>query len=67
MSKEELKQYVPDTPEEWQKIGNYINHLGTSMSAILLLSDNKWWALASMLLTWLGGSIADYFQTSVKK
>jgi hypothetical protein len=67
MSKEELKQYVPDTPKEWQKIGSYINHLGNSMSAVLILSDNKWWAIASLILTWIGSSIADYFQTSAKK
>jgi hypothetical protein len=67
MSKEDLKQFVPDTPEEWQKIGTYINHLGTSMSALLILSDNAIWSLASMGLTWLGGCVSDYFQTSTKK
>jgi hypothetical protein len=67
MSKEELKQFVPDTPEEWAKIGGYINHLGTAMSAMLILSENELWALASMFLTWLGGCVSDYFQTSAKK
>jgi hypothetical protein len=66
MSKEELKEYFPDTPEEWSKIGGYINHLGSAMSAMLILSDNSLWALASMFLTWLGGCVSDYFQTAKK-
>jgi hypothetical protein len=61
MSREELKQYVPDTPEEWRLIGKYINHLGTSMSAVLLFSADKWWVIASLGLTWFGASATDYF------
>jgi hypothetical protein len=56
-----LKAFIPDTPEEWHLIAKYVNHLGTSMSAVLLFSANKWWVLVSLLLTWLGASAADYF------
>jgi hypothetical protein len=66
MSREELKEYWPDTAAEWQKIGTYINHLGSSMSGILLFSASKGWVVASLFLTWFGTSLADYFGTNLK-
>jgi hypothetical protein len=56
-----LKEFWPDEAHEWHLIAKYVNHLGTSMSAVLLFSADKWWVLASLLLTWLGASAADYF------
>lgn len=55
-----LKEYYPDTPEEWHLIAKYVHHLGNSMSAVLLFAANEWWVLSSLFLTWLGGSVADY-------
>lgn len=56
-----LKPFIPDTPEEWHLMGKYVNNLGTSMSAVLLFAADHWWVLASLFLTWLGASTADYF------
>lgn len=56
-----LSKFKPDTPEEWHLIGRYVNNLGHSMSLVLLFAASEWWVLASLMLTWVGGSVADYF------
>ncbi len=58
---ENLKKFIPDTPEEWHLIAKYIHNLGHTASGILLFAANEWWVLGSLLLTWAGGSVADYF------
>ena len=56
-----FKEYRPDTPEEWHLIAKYVRNLGTAMSGVLLFAANEWWVLASLFLTWVGESVADYF------
>lgn len=55
-----LKEYYPDTPEEWHLIAKYVRNLGNAMSGVLLFAANEWWVLASLFLTWSGESFADY-------
>lgn len=55
-----LKEYYPDTPEEWHLIAKYVRNLGTAMSGVLLFAANEWWVLGSLFLTWGGESLADY-------
>lgn len=56
-----IKTYIPDTPEEWHLIGSYVRNLGSAMSGVLLFAASKEWVLVSLLLTWIGESVADYF------
>lgn len=56
-----LKKFIPDTAKEWHLIGRYIHQLGHMMNAVLLFAADKWWVLATLFITWIGGSAADYF------
>lgn len=67
MSREELKEYIPDTPEEWSFIGSSINRLGMALSLIGAVQEKFVWVLVTAGLTWLGQEIAGYFKINSKK
>jgi hypothetical protein len=67
MSKEELKRYIPDTPEEWAFIGSAINRLGTAMSVIGAIQEKFIWVLITVGLTWFGSEVSEYFKLNTKK
>lgn len=67
MSKEELKRFIPDTPEEWSQIGSAVNRLGILMSGIGAFQENFVWVLISLGSTWLGHEISEYFKIYTKK
>jgi hypothetical protein len=55
-------KYLPDTPKEYAFIGSSIARLGTAMSGVLLFEANKYWVIATLVLTWLGHEVAQYFK-----
>lgn len=69
MSREDLKKYFPDSPEEWSFIGSSINRLGAALSAIGALQKNFTWVVITVVFTWLGHEASEYFKlyTSKKK
>lgn len=67
MSLEELKKYRPDTPKEFSFIGSSIARLGTAMSGVLLFSANQWWVLATLIITWFGHEVSQYFKIDEPK
>lgn len=62
MSKEELRKYLPDSPKELSFIGSSIVRFSSAVSGGLILSDHAWWAIASIVLAWLGHEIEQYFK-----
>ncbi len=55
-------KYLPDTPSEYAFVGSAIARLGTAMSGILLFEADKWWVVGSLILTWGGHEICQYFK-----
>lgn len=64
--KDFIKKYRPDTPKEFSFIGSSIARLGSAMSGVILMSDSKIWALATILVTWIGHEMAQYFKLGTK-
>ena len=62
MSREELQKYKPDSPKELSFFGSSLVRLSSAVSGGLILSDHAIWAIASILLTWLGHEIEQYFK-----
>ena len=62
MSREELKKYLPDSPKELSFFGSSLVRLSSAVSGGLILSDHAIWAILSILLTWLGHEIEQYFK-----
>lgn len=56
-----MKQYRPDTPEEWARIAGYVRHLGNMLTGSAIITGHPLWGLVSLALTWAGESAADYF------
>lgn len=67
MSADELKKYIPDTPEEWSFIGSSVNRLGTAMSLIGALQKQFVWVLVTAGLTWFGHEVSEYFKIHTAK
>ena len=57
-----IKNFYPDTPKEFAQIGMAVSRLGTAMSAVLLFEASAGWVIGSLVLTWLGSEIAQYFK-----
>ena len=55
-------KYLPDTPKEYAFIGSAIARLGSAMSGILLFEANKYWVIATLIITWLGHEVSQYFK-----
>jgi hypothetical protein len=67
MSREELKQYWPDTPKEWAYIGSSINRLGTALSLVGAVQEKFIWVLVTAGLTWFGHEVSEYFKIHTAK
>jgi hypothetical protein len=67
MSREELKRYIPDSPEEWSFIGSSVNRLGAVITGIGAFQENFKWVIISAGLTWLGHELSEYFKIHTKK
>lgn len=67
MSREELKKYIPDTPEEISFIGSSIVRLGSAMTGILIFATDPIWICVSAGLTWFGHEVSEYFKVNSKK
>ncbi len=67
MSKEELKRYIPDTPEEWSYIGSSVNRLGAVMTTIGAMNADLTWVFISVGCTWLGHEVSEYFKINTNK
>ena len=61
------KKYIPDTPEEWSQIGKALNRLGILISGTGALMENFTWVIISLLCTWIGYEISEYFKLHTKK
>lgn len=57
-----VKGFIPDTPKEFAQIGMAISRLGTAMSAVLIFQASHAWVIGSLVLTWLGSELAQYFK-----
>lgn len=55
-------KYKPDTPKELSFVGSSIARLGTAMSGVLLFEANKYWVIGSLLITWAGHEMSQYFK-----
>jgi hypothetical protein len=62
MSREELEKYKPDSAKEFSFFGSSLVRLSSAVSGGLILSDHAIWAIASILLTWAGHEIEQYFK-----
>lgn len=62
MSAEELKKYKPDSPKELSFIGSSIVRLSSAISGGLILSDHAIWAIITILLSWAGHEMEQYFK-----
>ena len=57
-----MNNFWPNTPKQFSFIGSSIARLGTAMSGVLLFEANKYWVIASLVITWLGHEVAQYFK-----
>jgi hypothetical protein len=55
-------KYLPDTPKEYSFIGSSIARLGTAMSGVLLFEADKYWVIGTLVITWIGHEVAQYFK-----
>lgn len=62
MSREELKKYMPDSPEEFSYIGAAINRLGMAISTVAVFEQNWKVALATTIIMWFGNEFSGYFK-----
>lgn len=62
MSAEDLKKYRPDEAKEFSFFGTAIVSLGSALSGAFIAADHPYWALFTIVLTWLGHTIEKYFQ-----
>lgn len=62
-----LKKYLPDSPKELSFFGSSLVRLSSAVSGGLILSDHAIWAILSILLTWLGHEIEQYFKLHERK
>jgi hypothetical protein len=67
MSKEELRKYLPDSPKEISFFGSSIVRLSSAISGGLIVSDHAIWALVTVVLSWLGHEIEQYFKLHEKQ
>jgi hypothetical protein len=67
MSKEELRKYLPDSPKEISFFGSSIVRLSSAISGGLIVSDHAIWAIATIVLSWLGHEIEQYFKIHERK
>ena len=67
MSKEELRKYIPDTPEELSYIGGSINRLGIAIAGVSAYEGNLKVTLFTLVLVWLGNELSGYFKIWQKK
>lgn len=58
--------YWGPTPQRWRKVGASILHLGMMITTYATLSGQAW-AIASLMLTWIGTTITDFFSEDVKR
>ena len=67
MAKISLKSYFEPTPSLFKKIGDSIFLLGTTLSASFAGMDlNKWYVIGTIILTWLGKTITNFFTEGPK-
>jgi hypothetical protein len=62
MSKDELRKYIPDSPKEISFIGSSIVRLSSAISGGLVLTGHPLWSLLTILLTWFGHEMEQYFK-----
>jgi hypothetical protein len=62
VSLEELKKYKVDSPKELSFIGSSLVRLGSAISGCLVLSEHEQWAIGSMVITWFGHEMNEYFK-----
>lgn len=62
MSTEELKKYKPDSPKEFSFFGSSLVRFSSAVSGALIVSHNEIWALVTVVITWLGHEIEQYFK-----
>lgn len=55
-------KYLPNTPKEYAFVGSAVARLGTLMSGVLVYEGVKWWAITTLLITWIGHEVAQYFK-----
>ena len=55
-------KYLPDTPKEISFIGSALARLGSAMSGVLLFQEHRMWVLATLVITWIGHEVAQYFK-----
>ena len=67
MSKEELRKYLPDSPKEISFIGSSLVRLSSALSAGFIVSDHSLWAIATIILAWVGHEVEQYFKIHEKK
>jgi hypothetical protein len=66
MSKEELRKYLPDSPKELSFLGSSIVRFSSAISGGLIVSDHGLLAIGTIVISWLGHEIEQYFKIHEK-
>lgn len=67
MSVDDLKKYKPDSPKEISFFGSSLVRLSSAISGGLIVSDHAMWAIATVVISWLGHEVEQYFKLHENK
>ena len=62
-----LKKYYQPTPKPWRKVGDSILFAGMTMTGYAIFSEDKWFAIVSLILTVAGKTITNLFTDDIDR